>query len=424
MAETYQWFAGIDWASKEHAACVTDNEGKVLGERTFAHDGAGLAALVSWLLDKTKSTPRNIAVAIEVPHGAVVETLLDSGMDVFSLNPKQSDRFRDRFSLAGMKDDRFDARVIASAVRTDRAHLRHLKPSPDEVIQLREWSRIHDEIGTQRSGLISRFDAQLLRYYPAYRQLCHGVIGTPWTLALWELAPSPKAAKRHSPQEFAALLKESHVRKLTGPQARRALTTTPLKVSPATVDAAVSHIRILVSQLKLLNTQFKQAEAELSRCLENISSSVDAESPGNDGEHHDGEILLSLPGVGRIVAAVMLAEASLALKERDYDALRSHCGVAPVTRASCGSRRVLMRRACSVRLRNAVYHWARVSIQRDELCRAKYSALRARGKSHGRALRTAADRLLAVLCAMLRSHTTFDPSASNARAQKTSKMAA
>ena len=45
----------------------------------------------------------------------------------------------------------------------------------------------------------------------------------------------------------------------------------------------------------------------------------------------------------------------------------------------------------------------------DPLSRARYRALRARGYSHGRALRTVGDRLLAVACAMLRAGTLYDP---------------
>ncbi len=46
----------------------------------------------------------------------------------------------------------------------------------------------------------------------------------------------------------------------------------------------------------------------------------------------DVAVLRSLPGVGRIVAATLLAEASQAIADRDYRALRSYAGVAPVTR--------------------------------------------------------------------------------------------
>jgi hypothetical protein len=67
-----------------------------------------------------------------------------------------------------------------------------------------------------------------------------------------------------------------------------------------------------------------------------------------------------------------------------------------------------MRQACHMRLRSAVYHWARVAIQHDELSRRRYAELRRRGHSHGRALRSVADRLLAVACAMLTCRTLFD----------------
>jgi transposase len=84
-------------------------------------------------------------------------------------------------------------------------------------------------------------------------------------------------------------------------------------------------------------------------------------------------------------------------------------GVAPVTRSSGKRRVVVMRKACHMRFRSAVYHWARVAIQHDPASRERYAALRARGHSHGRALRSVADRLLGVACAMLENQTLYDP---------------
>ena len=120
-------------------------------------------------------------------------------------------------------------------------------------------------------------------------------------------------------------------------------------------------------------------------------------------------MLLSLRGVGRTVAATLLAEASQALAARDYHALRAHGGIAPITRQSGSKKSVGMRYACNGRLRYAFYHWARVSMQHEPRSRQHYQRLRHRGHSHGRALRGVADRLLAVLCAMLRTHTLYDP---------------
>jgi transposase len=61
----------------------------------------------------------SVAVAMEVPHGPVVDALQDRGFAVHAINPKQLDRLRDRFSVAGAKDDRRDAWIAAVGLRTD-----------------------------------------------------------------------------------------------------------------------------------------------------------------------------------------------------------------------------------------------------------------------------------------------------------------
>ena len=123
---------------------------------------------------------------------------------------------------------------------------------------------------------------------------------------------------------------------------------------------------------------------------------------GQPGGQRDVTVLSSLPGVGQTVLATLLAEAPHALQRRDYQALRCLCGVAPVTRRSGKSMIVVRRLAAHPRLRDAVYHWARVAVQHDPVSKAQYAALRARGHRHGRALCSVADRLLAVACAMLK----------------------
>lgn len=94
-----------------------DREGKTLEERWIEHSGDSLAELVNWLRQQTAEWPGRLAIAIEIPRGALVETLVENGFAVFSINPKQLDRFRDRYSPAGAKDDRRDAFVLADALR-------------------------------------------------------------------------------------------------------------------------------------------------------------------------------------------------------------------------------------------------------------------------------------------------------------------
>ena len=90
--------------------------------------------------------------------------------------------------------------------------------------------------------------------------------------------------------------------------------------------------------------------------------------------------------------------------------MRSLTGVAPVTKKSGKSCIVIRRQACGNRLAHVMYHWARVAIQFDAASKAKYATLGGRGHSHGRALRSVADRLLSVACAMLKKGTLFNPS--------------
>ena len=115
---TRRWFAGVDRGSEKHQVCLLGAGGTVVGERAFAHDGAGLVAMCDWLVSMA-GHPGTVAVAIEVPHGPVVDALLDRGFAVHAINTKLLDRLRDRFSVAGAKDDRRDARVAAAGLRTD-----------------------------------------------------------------------------------------------------------------------------------------------------------------------------------------------------------------------------------------------------------------------------------------------------------------
>ena len=160
---------------------------------------------------------------------------------------------------------------------------------------------------------------------------------------------------------------------------------------------------MLLPHLRLLYQQRLAMAAHTERLLDELSITEESQPPS------DVQVLLSLPGVGRIVTATLLAEAPQLLAERDYHALRAHTGVAPVTRQSGKRTVVLMRHGCNVRLRNALYHWSRVSMQNDPHGRDHYHRLRAKGHSHGRALRGLADRVLALLCAMLKSQTLYDP---------------
>lgn len=399
-------FAGVDWATEKHDVCLVDPGGRVLGERAFSADAVGLAEMADWLVEKGGAPPGRIAVAIEVPHGPVVETLLERGFSVHSLNPKQLDRFRDRFTVAGAKDDRRDARVLADSLRTDGRAYRRLDNDAPEVIELREWSRMASDLTREDTMLCNRARQQLLRYFPQVLELTDDV-GELWILALIEAIPTPAEAHRKRRSTIEKILREHRIRRWKADDVLAVLRKPALIVAPGTAEAATGHLRMVAQRIRLVRRQLDECREKLDEICGSIGS--DAEVEGRKNEPRDVEILRSLPGVGRMVAATLLAEASRPLRDRDYQAIRTHSGIAPVTRRSGKSLVVGMRQACNPRLRNALYHAARVAAQCDSAWRARYTALRSRGHTHGRACRSVADSLLRVAIAMLRDRTLYDP---------------
>jgi len=412
MSTEHDWFVGIDWATEAHEVCILDAAGAVVEQRSVAHTGDGLRALADRLVRLGDGRTERVAVGIEVPHGAVVETLLERGFTVFSLNPKQLDRFRDRFSPAGAKDDRRDARVLADSLRTDRHCFRRLTVEPAQTILLRESVRTEEELKEESGRLTNRLRDLLLRYYPQILVLSPAA-DEPWVWTLVASAPTPDKGRRLRPATIEKILRRHHIRRVSSQQVHDALQATPLHVAPGTVEAVSAHIGVLIPQLQLVHRQLGQAQHAIKTLLDAMAEPAEPAADDcaeREREHRDVEILRSAPGVGRVTVATMLAQASRALNDRDYHALRAQAGLAPVTKASGKACRVEMRRACDVRLRNAFYHMARVATICDAATRSYYNDLKKRGHSHGRALRSVADRLLRILCAMLRDGTCYDPS--------------
>lgn len=409
MEQTYRVCAGIDWADEVHQVWVGDAAGRVLGERQVKHRGDEIVAMVDWLIVFADGDPDAVVVGIETPHGALVDTLLDRGCHVYAINPKQLDRFRDRFSPSGAKDDRRDAEVAASAVRTDRARLRELHLADPLTLELREASREETDLQEDFRRLANRLRDHLLRVWPELLSLVHAA-DEPWFWTVLELAPTPSAGLLVRTAAVRKLLREHHIRRVPASEVVTLLHTPSVYLAPGVREGVVPRIANLIEQLRIVHAQRRTAEGRLERALQRLVDETPAEK---HREHHDVEILQSLPGIGTRIAARMLAEAAQPLRERDYHALRVLGGPAPVTIRSGKSRVVQMRYGCHRRLRATLRCWAMTAIQRDAHSRAHYDRLRQKGHDHERALRGVVDRLIPVMMAMLRDGSLYDASRRN-----------
>ena len=401
-----QWFVGIDWASQTHEVCVLDRDGRVCVRKRVAHTADAWQALITELVERAGGDPTKVAIGIEVPRGSVVELLVERGFPVYAVSPKQVDRFRDRFTAAGAKDDSRDAWVIGDSLRTDAHAFRRVRVDSPVIIQLREWSRLDDDLSVDVSRLANRLRDVVYRIAPEVLALCPAA-DEAWFWTLLREAPTRNAQRRLTSRRVERLLRQHRIRRLDAAQVRAVLQQPRVSTVPGVEEAGVAHMQLLLPRLELVAAQRREAARHLERLLDMLE---EEEGPvGDQREHADVAIVRSMPGIGTRVAASMLAEASQPLVDRAYHVLRAVMGVAPVTKRSGRRRTVMMRYACNHRLRDAAYHWARTGMQRDPASRAYYVALRTRGHSHGRAMRTVADRLLRVLCALLRRGQLFNP---------------
>lgn len=399
------WYVGIDWGTESHAICVVDAAGQHRQERRVDHTADAVQAGLDWVIACTGVTPSDVAVALETPRGAVVDTCLARGFRVFAINPKQVDRFRDRHTVAGAKDDRRDAWVLADSLRTDSTAFQVVRSEDPIVVQLRELSRTEEDLDAEFRRLANQLRGHVHRLVPELLALCPGA-DEPWLWALLEIAPTPAAQRRLTRARVDHLLRAHRIRRWGGTDVVARLQASLFPHAPGVVEATAAQIQLILPRLDVVQTQRLACGRQLERLLQQLRDQP--READQRGEHRDIAILESLPGVGRKVAVTMLAEAAEPLAQRDYDRLRAHLGTAPVTTASGKRRLVSMRRACNRRLRWAAYHWGRASVQHDAPSAAYYKALRARGHRHGRALRSVVDRWLRILIAMLRKNTLYD----------------
>jgi len=264
MEDENNWFVGVDWASQTHHVRLSDAKGAKIGERAFVHGGEGLKEMADWILKSTGAAPEAVMVAIEVPHGPVVESLMERGFQVYAINPKQLDRFRDRFSPAGAKDDSRDAEALADALRTDRRCFRLLAPLDPVVVELREWSRIADDLRVERNRLSNRVRELLWRYYPQFLELSDD-FAADWFLDLWRLLPTPDKAKRVRETTVERLLKRHRIRRITAAEALERLKAPSIPVAAGTVSAATGHLEAVARRLALVNRQISEANCKIDR---------------------------------------------------------------------------------------------------------------------------------------------------------------
>lgn len=388
-------FVGDDWAEAHHDVYVCDEAGSRLAARRLPEGVAGIAMvheLVAGLVDD----PGEVVVGIETDRGLWVQALVESGYQVFAINPKSASRYRDRHTVSGAKSDPGDAKMLAELVRTDRHNHRRVAGDTAVAEGVKVLARAHQTLIWERTRATNRLRSSLREYFPAaldtFDELAHRD-----ALAVLAKAPTPTDAARLTPAKLRTVLRQAGRQRNIDARAdtiAAGLRTEALR-APAPVEAAhAATTRATVAIIAELNIQIDQLAARLAEDFE---------------QHPDSDIYLSLPGIGVILGARMLGEfGDDPNRYADTKSRKNYAGTSPITRAS-GNRSVALARFIrNRRLADALDQGAFCSLSSSPGARAFYDQRRVVGDSHHQALRALANRWVGILHGCLRHRSLYN----------------
>jgi len=386
-------FAGIDWASEEHALCVVDERGMTVAGEFFSHDEAGIRELIARM--KALGVCR---VAIERPDGLLVDRLLEAGFTVLPVHPNKLKATRPRYEAAGGKSDGFDAFVLAELARTDSHRHRALCPDSDETKALRALTRTREDLVGARVRLANELRAQLDAFWPGAARIFADV-DSPIGLAFLERYPGPEDARGLGEKRLEGFLaRNGYCGRRSPAELLERLRSAPAgRAGAMEAEARRGAVLGLVAALAPIVAQIRELTSQ-------IAGAVRA--------HPDGKVFLPLFKDPKSVITAARLVAEIGDDRSRYpscDSLAADAGMAPVARES-GKRKVAgFRWACDKRLRDAVACLANSTRHTHPWARKVYLDARARGLEHPHAIRVLGRAWLRVLWRCWRDEVAYDP---------------
>ncbi len=388
-------FVGHDWAEAHHDVFIMDREGRRLGGGRLPEGVEGVARFHALVADRVED-PSEVVVATETERGLFVGSLVAAGYTVLAVNPLSVSRYRERHSTSGAKSDPGDARVLAELARTDHHNHRPIAGDSTLVESIKVLTRAHQGLIWTRQRQLNQLRSTLREFYPAalgaFPELGHSD-----ALAVLEIAPTPSLGRRLSRSKIAAALRRGGRQRRVAERAaeiQTVLRSEQLAAPDLVSESMGSVVRALVAVAGELTTQIAGLEVELAERFD---------------QHPDAKVIRSLPGLGMILGARVLAEfGDDPNRYGDTKSRKNYAGTSPITRASGRSHVVLARYARNRRLADACYRWAFAAITASPGARAFYDQRRAAGDTHNRALRALSNRLVGILHGCLRHSTAYN----------------
>ncbi|NLF02071.1 MAG: IS110 family transposase [Anaerolineales bacterium] len=380
---------GIDLAKDSIAVAVGDGDTEVV--RAFPLSREGLADLIRFL-EPYGPFPDAFVFGLEAsgPYTEpLLSWLLQRNARVLQLNPLLISRFRRAQSLRRTKTDAIDARTILHFI----AQLAPASMQPCELgDDLQTLAAEYEQITQQVARLKTQIRQQVHALFPELAS--SSSLFSQRILGLLLAFPSAHAIAKATPAQLEAACTDL-------PSGRRSRITAQSLYDSACASIGFStRQREAVLQSKIRQLQHLVQESSIIRNA--LIRAVRAAHPTT------WRLLLSIPGVGQISAALFLAQVRSLSRFPSHRQLSAFIGFDPTTYESGqfkGQGHISKRG--SPHLRRTLYLMAQSVARYSNTFRLYMAQLRDRGKAYRVAVIACANKLLRVIMALNRSLTLF-----------------
>jgi transposase len=380
---------GIDAAKEVHWATAVTQDGDVLLNRKVENTAEDIGTLIAELaaLDGQRLIGIDLLGGLATLISAM---LIDAGERLVHVPGLAVNRARQGSVGGQAKSDPRDARIIADQLRLRPADFRPVVLPDDTMATLRLLVSRRNDLVTDQTRRITRMRYLLNSIHPDLeRALDLSTTGPLIMLSRYVTAAEIRAAK---PRAISRFLRSRDARN-------------PEKIAERAYAAALAHPHIKLPAEAAAADLIREMAEEAVLCRTQLAT-IDRKLVALINAHPDGALIRSLPGMGVVLAAELLAQAGDLSRFRSAAALASAAGLAPVLRQSGKSARLQRPGFANSRLKRVFYQSAFCSLS-EPLSRAFYDRKRAEGKRHHQAIIALARRRIDVLWAMLASRKPF-----------------
>ena len=381
-------YVGIDVAKDKHDCFITNSDGEALFRVfTIQNNRDGFDDLFAKILS-ISSDFSNIKVGLEATgHYSynLLGYLLDKGLHTFVINPLHTNLYRKSLSLRKTKTDKVDARTIAMMLMSD-VNLKSYSDISYHNEELKSLTRYRFDKVQERARLKQSVSRLVTILFPELEKLVPTLhIASVYAL-LSELPSTGKIASCHLTHLTKLLENASKGRysKEKAIEIREAARVSIGSNMPAK-SLELKHTLHLISEL---DSEISEIESEIKQIMDQISSPI-----------------LTIPGIGYRMGAMILAEIGDFSRFDSPDKILAYAGASPSTYQSgqLESSYSHMEKRGSRYLRFALINAAKYVCHWDKTFGAYLQKKISEGKHYNVAITHATKKLVRLIYAMEKS---------------------